>query len=159
MWAGGAERRVNKRKIADSDRFEPYSNMMFKRRAVSPTASVGSPALGSPVLGHTSFPTAPPLPITIPSPTPSTAVTHTTFFSYVNGHPTRAASPVLTSAANTSLNGVVKGFGTGANGSAHPTSASGTLGLMLGRESARDMRDDDERAERAGDTFSSMSLS
>jgi hypothetical protein len=98
--------------MIEVDRFEPYSSMAFKRRAVSPSASL-SPALGSPILGfQTPFPPPLPLsggglgpsssaplsstssaqttttsvlppPISIPSPTAN--VSHSAFFSALSG--------------------------------------------------------------------------
>lgn len=46
-----AASRPGKRKVASEERFEPYSSMSFKRRAVSPSASL-SPGLASPTLSQ-----------------------------------------------------------------------------------------------------------
>lgn len=66
-WGSSSDRRPNKRKADEgSSRFEPYSSLAFKRRAVSPTASslAGSPVL--PTHAGTSaasqWPTPPPGP-------------------------------------------------------------------------------------------------
>ena len=66
-WASSSDRRPNKRKADDgSSRFEPYSSLAFKRRAVSPTASslAGSPVLPthSGPSGSAQWPTPPPGP-------------------------------------------------------------------------------------------------
>jgi hypothetical protein len=89
--ATSSSTRPNKRKWTDSDRFEPYNSLTFKRRAVSPTASLSS-ALGSPVLSHTntSFGNNSVAPITIPELGNSQS-----FFAGLNSHSpsSRGGSP------------------------------------------------------------------
>ena len=68
LTSNTATMRPGKRKAMDSERFESYNSMAFKRRAVSPTASL-SPHTGSPVLGASGMASAAPsTPIPIPQP-------------------------------------------------------------------------------------------
>ncbi|GEM10650.1 proteophosphoglycan ppg4 [Rhodotorula toruloides] len=130
--------RPGKRKMHE-DRFEPYAHQAFKRRAVSPAASLTlSPGFiqqasmsgnGSFPSGTTSRPTPPPLmpstlstmsnpstqPVTIPSPTGSAP--HYSFFSSVSGAPpgTRSAAASPSGATASSLSsstggGLGRGF-------------------------------------------------
>lgn len=87
-WSSGSgDRRPNKRK-ADDNRFEPYSSLAFKRRAVSPTASS---IAGSPVLAAQT--TSAHLPT--PSPGPSISLPHSSFFSAMrSGSPSPAAAGI-----------------------------------------------------------------
>jgi hypothetical protein len=128
---------------AMDERFEPYSAMAFKRRAVSPSPSLGnSPGLASPVLGPSAISLA-----NLPSgglasaasglPSPQvpgpTSASHSAFFSTLNGPTTRsrASSPV----ASTST----KSYGTGGNA---------TLGLMM----AANAKGEDENSGKLGET-------
>ncbi|BGP10002.1 hypothetical protein JCM10049v2_005885 [Rhodotorula toruloides] len=130
--------RPGKRKMHE-DRFEPYAHQAFKRRAVSPAASLtlspgfiqqaSSSGNGGFPSGTTSRPTPPPLmpstlstmsnsstqPVTIPSPTGSAP--HHSFFSSVSGAPagtrSAAASPSAATASSLSSStggGLGRGF-------------------------------------------------
>jgi hypothetical protein len=147
-----------------AERFEPYNSMAFKRRAVSPTASLhngstngtSTPLLASPILGFAA--TVPSLPIAIPPLSPISAglglasLNHSAFFSAVAG--ARATSPSTTTAA---MPPTASASATGA--------PRGALGMVLsgGSASARaaqeaTMRDDEELSARAGDSLGGMSL-
>lgn len=141
-----------------NDRFEPYNSMAFKRRAVSPTASVhngsnntgaSTPILGSPVLGFASVP-----PIAIPPLSPTSAglgLAHSAFFRDVQMPSTSAGTGRRDSRATSPA-------------IAAQTPARGALGMVLnGARAAQQheatMREDEELSAKAGETFTAMSLS
>ncbi|GAA95949.1 uncharacterized protein L969DRAFT_69772 [Mixia osmundae IAM 14324] len=102
--------RPGKRKVTDSERFEPYSTMAFKRRAVSPTTSISPGPLASPVLTYSTaisplpaLPSLgmlanPTLPITIPV-SPSNA---TSYLQSLQSSRSRATSPGTASSLSSS---------------------------------------------------------
>ncbi|GAA5947849.1 hypothetical protein JCM3775_003280 [Rhodotorula graminis] len=144
-----AASRPGKRKMGNDDRFEPYAHQAFKRRAVSPAASLSlSPGFAAAAASHASSsastssrPTPPPplplsalgtQPVAIPSPSPSTTAAassqHHHFFHAVSGVAqgagaggagTRSAASSLSSSTGRGLSAFSMGTGTGAGEGRH----------------------------------------
>ncbi|GAA5840402.1 hypothetical protein JCM9279_007316 [Rhodotorula babjevae] len=143
-----AATRPGKRKMGNDDRFEPYAHQAFKRRAVSPAASLSlSPGFAaaashaSSSASTSSRPTPPPLPLSalgttqpvaIPSPSTSASQSqHHHFFHAVSGAPapsgvggagaagTRSAASSLSSSTGRGLSAFSMGMGMGAGEPRH----------------------------------------
>ncbi|KAK4704071.1 hypothetical protein P7C70_g2140, partial [Phenoliferia sp. Uapishka_3] len=151
------------RAVTNDERFEPYAQA-FKRRAVSPAASGGSPILS--FAQHASIPTPPALPTMLPLslsassavpishslpisiPSPTLGPHHSFFSAGGQGKRSRAGSPGASSLSSSAGRSGGQGF----------LSGSQTLGMVMSGRLDREEEKNGLKANEAGDALGSMSL-